>query len=57
MQLSLDLLRISNLQVGCRTICIDCKEKLIKFYKEEGSRMINPEPDKENGLYRMVMLF
>ena len=57
MQLSLDLLRVSNLQVGCRTICIDCKEKLIKFYKEEGFMMINPEPDKENGLYRMVMLF
>lgn len=57
MQLSLDLLRVSNLQVGCRTICIDCKEKLIKFYKEEGFKIINPESNGENGLYRMVMLF
>jgi hypothetical protein len=55
-QLAVDLLRQSHRQVGCRTICVDCKEPLLKFYRGESFVQVSKEPEG-NGLYRMMCLF
>ena len=40
---------------GGRVVCVDCKRELLKFYEENGFKIIsNPS---EDGLYRMVRLF
>ena len=51
---AIDLIRPGFEMFGCRTICIDCKEPLLKFYEREGFFKISTEPI--DGLYRMVCL-
>lgn len=51
---AIDLIRPGFEMFGCRTICIDCKKPLIRFYEKEGFFRISTEP--VDGLYRMVCL-
>ena len=41
--------------VGCRTVRLDCKQSLIKFYEGNGFKLISKEEDDD--LFHMVMLF
>ena len=52
-----NMLYVSYRQNGGRAICIDCKEPMIEYYRKEGFILVEPEPDKRNGLYRLVRLF
>ncbi len=53
-RLAIDLIHTGFEMFGCRTICIDCKEPLVKFYEGEGFIKIGPKSC--DGLYRMVYL-
>ncbi len=53
-KLAINLIRPGFDMFGCRTICIDCKEPLVRFYEKEGFVRIGSESD--DGLYRMVYL-
>ncbi len=50
-------LHVSFMQNGGRVICIDCKGPLLDFYKNEGFTLVEPEPNRKNGLYRLLRLF
>lgn len=41
--------------LGGRVVCADCRKELIKFYEENGFRVISNV--SEDGLYRLVWLF
>ncbi|MBQ8178913.1 MAG: hypothetical protein IJ026_00495 [Candidatus Methanomethylophilaceae archaeon] len=53
-RVAINLIRPGFEMFGCRTIRIDCKEPLLKFYEREGFFRISTEP--VDGLYRMVCL-
>jgi len=53
---SLSVFEKSFRALGCRTVRVDCKQELIKFYEDNGFILISPEKD-EDELYHMVLLF
>jgi len=52
-----NMLHKSYMQNGGRVICIDCKGPLVDYYGKEGFLMVEPDPNEENGLYRLASLF
>jgi len=52
---ALVIFRQSFRSIGCRTVRVDCKKDLIKFYEKNGFYLISKKKDREE--YQMVTLF
>jgi len=52
---ALDIFRQSFRSIGCRTVRLDCKHALVKFYEENGFRLVSQEKDCDE--CHMVALF
>jgi len=52
---ALDIFRQSFRSIGCRTVRLDCKRALVKFYEKNGFHLISQEKDSDE--CHMVALF